>query len=73
MLMLLHLQDYEQRMSSAGLVVDQAAWRPATASELETMNTNSEKSIKVRFGTLGGSNFNMLFDSRRIKGLKSHA
>merc|ERR1712106_838753 len=31
---LLKLQDYEQRMCSAGLQVDQAAWRPATASEL---------------------------------------
>ena len=60
-------------MSSAGLVVDQAAWRPATASELDTLNHRSEESIKVGFGSLGTSTFNTIFDSRIIKVLRSHA
>jgi len=40
---LLKLQDYEQRMSSAGLRVDQAAWRTATAAELDTLDNKSQK------------------------------
>ena len=60
-------------MSSAGLQVDQAAWRPAMASELDTLNNRSEESIKVRFGSLGTSTFNTIFDSRIIKVLRRHA
>jgi len=43
---LLKLQDYEQRMASAGMQVEQTAWRPATSNELENLKTKNEKSIK---------------------------
>jgi len=43
---LLKLQEYEQRMASAGLQVEQTTWRPATTTELETLKTKNEKSIK---------------------------
>ena len=51
-------QDYEQRMASAGLQVEQTAWRPATSNELENLKTKNEKCIKVRLGTLKFSNIN---------------
>ena len=44
-------QEYEQRMSSAGLQVDQATWRTATASELDTLDNKSQKSFKVKIVT----------------------
>jgi len=34
---LLKLQDYEQRMTMAGLSVEQTTWRPATATEIDTL------------------------------------
>jgi len=45
---LLKLQEYEQRMASAGLHVEQTAWRPATSNELENLKEKSEKSSKDR-------------------------
>ena len=54
-------QDYEQRMASAGLQVEQTAWRPATSNELENLKTKNEKSIKVKLGTLKFSTFNINF------------
>ena len=54
-------QDYEQRMASAGLQVEQTAWRPATSNGLENLKTKNEKSIKVRLGTLKFSPFNINF------------
>merc|ERR1719228_1013722 len=43
---LLKLQEYEQRLASAGLQVEQTTWRPATTTELETLKNKNEKSIK---------------------------
>ena len=37
-------------MASAGLQVEQTTWRPATTTELETLKTKNEKSIKVSHG-----------------------
>ena len=60
-------QEYEQRMSSAGLQVDQMA------SELDSMSNKTEVYIKVRFSTLGTSTFNTTLVSRRLKVPRSHA
>jgi len=46
---LLKIQEYEQKMASAGLQVDQTTWRPATFTELENLkegNENSSKKVK---------------------------
>merc|ERR1719320_1414934 len=44
---LLKLQEYEQRMASAGLQVEQTTWRAATSTELETLKHKNEKLMKV--------------------------
>eukprot|EP00092_Neocalanus_flemingeri_P028014 GFUD01030417.1.p1 GENE.GFUD01030417.1~~GFUD01030417.1.p1 ORF type:complete len:584 (+),score=158.72 GFUD01030417.1:290-2041(+) len=48
---LLKLQEYEQRMASAGLQVEQSAWRPATANELENLKERSAKQSKDKKGS----------------------
>ena len=40
-------QEYEQRMASAGLQVEQTTWRAATSTELETLKNKNEKLMKV--------------------------
>ena len=40
-------QEYEQRMASAGLQVEQTTWRAATSTELETLKHKNEKLMKV--------------------------
>eukprot|EP00092_Neocalanus_flemingeri_P046856 GFUD01052882.1.p1 GENE.GFUD01052882.1~~GFUD01052882.1.p1 ORF type:complete len:583 (+),score=160.60 GFUD01052882.1:371-2119(+) len=48
---LLKLQEYEQRMASAGLQVEQSAWRPATSNELENLKERSAKLSKDKKGS----------------------
>ena len=60
-------QDYEQRMASAGLQVEQTAWRPATSNELENLKTKNEKSIKVKLGTLKFSTFKFSFRKTKVR------
>jgi len=43
---LIKLQEYEQRMASAGLQVEQTTWRAATSTELETLKHKNEKLMK---------------------------
>eukprot|EP00092_Neocalanus_flemingeri_P036484 GFUD01039726.1.p1 GENE.GFUD01039726.1~~GFUD01039726.1.p1 ORF type:complete len:243 (+),score=65.98 GFUD01039726.1:36-764(+) len=43
---ILKLQEYEQRMASAGLQVEQIAWRPAASNEVENIKEKSEKLSK---------------------------
>eukprot|EP00092_Neocalanus_flemingeri_P012671 GFUD01013655.1.p1 GENE.GFUD01013655.1~~GFUD01013655.1.p1 ORF type:complete len:568 (+),score=148.95 GFUD01013655.1:68-1771(+) len=43
---ILKLQEYEQKMASAGLQVEQIAWRPAPSNELENIKEKSEKLSK---------------------------
>jgi len=43
---LLKLQEYEQRMASAGLQVEQTTWRAATSTELESLKNKNEKLMK---------------------------
>eukprot|EP00092_Neocalanus_flemingeri_P065909 GFUD01080223.1.p1 GENE.GFUD01080223.1~~GFUD01080223.1.p1 ORF type:complete len:579 (-),score=160.71 GFUD01080223.1:70-1806(-) len=58
---LLKLQEYEQRMASAGLQVEQSAWRPATANELENLKERSAKQSKDKKGSQNSCS-NILMD-----------
>ena len=42
------LQEYEQKMSSAGLPVEQSVWRPASSHQLDSLKQRESAHVTVR-------------------------